>query len=195
MEHFAAFGRSLYGLVRFLPGPLGHWIRVKALQLQGLPVGRCVRIGLGTTFDLPRRSDRVPGCIGDHVMIDEFCEFSAGIYLGNHISIGKNVSCIASPPHSIEIGNDCLIAKGCFIRTDDHVFQSMTSPFRLQGRKGSSISIGNNVWLGVNVVVLKNTRIGSNSVIGACSLVNRIIPPGVLAVGIPAKIIKPINNG
>jgi acetyltransferase-like isoleucine patch superfamily enzyme len=194
MENPAVLGRCFYSLGRFFPGPLGHWIRVQALRMQGLAVGRCVRVGLGTNFDLPSGSQRVQGSIGDHVVIDEFCDFSAGVYLGNNISIGKNVSCIASPPHSIEIGNDCLIAKGCFIRTDDHVFQTTKSPFRQQGRKGTSISIGSNVWLGVNVVILKNTKIGANTVIGACSLVNCTIPAGVVAVGIPAKPIKSIIN-
>jgi maltose O-acetyltransferase len=157
-------------------------------------IGRFVHIGIGTVFYLPTNPQSVKGSIGDRVRIDEFCDFSASVYIGDDVSIGKYVSCIASPPHSITIGNDCLIAKGCFIRTDDHVFSSTHRPYRLQGRKGTSICIGANVWLGVNVVVLKKSSIGINSVVGASSLVNCSIPDNVVAVGTPARIIKIIND-
>jgi len=193
MKLLTALGRFSYCIVRFLPGRLGSFLRVNSLRMQGFHIGQSVSIGLGTLFYLPKKTPKISGGIGDRVSIDEFCDFSAGVHVGDDVSIGKYVSCIASPPHSIVIGNDCLIAKSCFIRTDDHVFRSTELPFRLQGRKGSSIQIGDNVWLGVNVVVLKNSCIGSNTVIGACSLVNCSIPSNVVAVGVPARPIKTIE--
>jgi len=48
------------------------------------------------------------------------------------------------------------------------------------------------VWLGVNVVVVKGGAIGKNTVVGACSLVNRRLPESVVAVGTPAKPIRAI---
>jgi len=193
MKPLSALGRFSYWMVRFVPGGLGSCLRVNSLRMQGLQVGQSVSIGLGTSFHLPNKMHQISGGIGHRVIIDEFCDFSAGVHVGDDVSIGKYVSCIASPPNSIVIGNDCLIAKSCFIRTDDHIFGSTELPFRLQGRKGSSIHIGENVWLGVNVVVLKNSCIGSNTVIGACSLVNCSIPSNVVAVGVPARPIKTIE--
>jgi acetyltransferase-like isoleucine patch superfamily enzyme len=56
------------------------------------------------------------------------------------------------------------------------------------------VVIGDNVWLGVNSVVLKGVTIGKNSVIGANSVVTRDIPPNVIAAGNPCKVIKQIQN-
>ncbi|GAO31958.1 galactoside O-acetyltransferase [Geofilum rubicundum JCM 15548] len=56
--------------------------------------------------------------------------------------------------------------------------------------KPQPIVIEDNVWLGVNVTVLKGVRIGANSVIGAHSLVVKDIPANVIAAGNPCKVIK-----
>jgi acetyltransferase-like isoleucine patch superfamily enzyme len=55
------------------------------------------------------------------------------------------------------------------------------------------VVIGNNVYLGVNSVILRNVTIGSNSVIGAGSIVISDIPSNVVAVGNPARVIKVID--
>jgi acetyltransferase-like isoleucine patch superfamily enzyme len=59
-------------------------------------------------------------------------------------------------------------------------------------RSGSpkSVIIHDNVWLGLNVVVMKGVTIGKNTVIGANSVVTKSIPPNVIAAGNPCKIIK-----
>jgi acetyltransferase-like isoleucine patch superfamily enzyme len=186
--------RLFYFIVRFLPGNLGSFLRVASLRWHGIQIGRSVHIGLGTVFHLPAYPMSANVLIGDRVSIDEYCDISAGVYIGDDVCIGKFVSFIASPPHSITIGDDCLIAKGCFVRTDDHIFTSTKRPYRLQGRKGSSITIGPNVWLGAHVVVLKGSSIGANSVIGASALVNSNIPANSVAVGTPARMIKTIED-
>lgn len=58
--------------------------------------------------------------------------------------------------------------------------------------KSKSIEIGNNVWLGRNVIVLKGVQIGNNVVIGAGSVVAKDIPCNCIAAGNPAKV---INSG
>ncbi|MDK9708687.1 MAG: hypothetical protein OEL83_16715 [Desulforhopalus sp.] len=52
------------------------------------------------------------------------------------------------------------------------------------------IHIGDHVWLGVNVIVMKGVSIGRNSVIGAGSIVTRDIPENVIAAGNPCRVIK-----
>lgn len=60
--------------------------------------------------------------------------------------------------------------------------------------QASEIRIGNDVWLGANVTVLPGVTIGNNVVIGAGAVVNKDIPDNSLAVGVPAKVIKEIEN-
>jgi acetyltransferase-like isoleucine patch superfamily enzyme len=55
------------------------------------------------------------------------------------------------------------------------------------------INIGDNVWLGVNVTVLKGVTIGEGTLVGAGSLVTKSLPPGVVAAGVPARVIRRIQ--
>ena len=56
------------------------------------------------------------------------------------------------------------------------------------------IKVGNNVWFGGNVVVLPGVSIGDNSVIGAGAVVTKNIPPNVIAVGNPCRVIRKITE-
>jgi maltose O-acetyltransferase len=56
------------------------------------------------------------------------------------------------------------------------------------------ITIGDNAWLGGGVIVCAGTTIGDNTVVGAGSVVTRDIPPGVLAAGNPARVIRELNR-
>lgn len=56
------------------------------------------------------------------------------------------------------------------------------------------ITVGDSVWIGANVSVLPGVKIGSNTIIGAGSVVNKDIPDGVIAVGNPCKVIREITD-
>ena len=56
------------------------------------------------------------------------------------------------------------------------------------------ITVGNDVWIGTNVSVLPGVSIGSNTIIGAGSVVNKDIPDGVIAAGVPCKVIRKITK-
>ena len=56
------------------------------------------------------------------------------------------------------------------------------------------VRIGNNVWIGAGAVVLPGVTIGDDSVIGAGSIVTKDIPAGVVAVGNPCRVLRPIND-
>jgi len=85
------------------------------------------------------------------------------INIGNNVAISENVTIWDSDAHAI-IGNE----------------DKMTQP----------IYIGNHVWIGNNVTILKGVTIGDGAIIAAGSLVNKNIPSGCLAAGVPAKVIK-----
>lgn len=116
------------------------------------------------------------------------------------VSIGKNNRFISprhgmfgTEPYLISIGSNCLItAEVQFITHDGsaHLIRDVMPEADLFG----TIKIGNNVFLGQRTIVLRGVEIGDNVVIGAGSIVSRSIPSNVVAAGIPAKVIKPIDE-
>jgi acetyltransferase-like isoleucine patch superfamily enzyme len=56
------------------------------------------------------------------------------------------------------------------------------------------ITVGNNVWIGAGTIVLAGVTIGDNTVIGAGSVVTKDIPSGVLAVGVPCRVMRKITE-
>jgi len=109
---------------------------------------------------------------------------------GSKIIIGNNTGLsgtVISSAISVEIGNNVK----CGANTQ--IMDSDWHPEDPRSGTPKSIIIHNNVWLGLNVVVLKGVTIGENTVIGANSVVTKSIPANVLAAGNPCKVIKPLN--
>ena len=106
----------------------------------------------------------------------------ATLILGSgYINHNTNITCFSK----IEIGQDVAIADNVTIRdSDDH--DILSSPHI----KTSPIKIGNHVWIGMNVTILKGVTIGDGAIIAAGAVVNRDVPAGCLAVGVPARVIK-----
>ena len=124
---------------------------------------------------------------GSHTFIGEnfFANFNLTVMDDARITIGDNV--MFGPNVSLMATNHPLIARErCFMEyPDGHV--SMSEFCR-------GITIGNNVWLASNVVVLDGVTIGNGAVIGAGSVVTKDIPAGYLAVGVPCKPLRPITE-
>ncbi len=88
----------------------------------------------------------------------------------------------------VEFGDNVFVAPNCGFYTAGH---PLDYKIRNQGLEyAKPIKIGNNVWIGGNVVVLPGVTIGDNVVIGAGSVVNKDIPSDVVAVGNPCRVIK-----
>lgn len=88
---------------------------------------------------------------------------------------------------AITIGEDCQIGPNVQLLTPTHPIDP--GP-RRKLEAAEPITIGDNVWLGGGVIVCPGVTIGDNSVIGAGSVVTRDIPPNVVAVGNPARVIR-----
>lgn len=112
-----------------------------------------------------------------------------GISIGKDcmISLGAKLDVCSG---SIVIGDGCTITYGCVILSHDHA----AGILKTKNRGQASVRLGNNVFIGVNSVVLPNVTIGDNSIIGAGSVVTKDIPPNVVAVGNPAKVIRELSD-
>ena len=93
---------------------------------------------------------------------------------------------------SIEIGEDCMFSSNVVFRaTDGHVIYDINSKSLLNQAK--PISIGNHVWLGSGVTILKGTKILDNTVIGTGSVVTKAFSESnIVIAGTPARVVK--NN-
>ena len=109
--------------------------------------------------------------IGSDTHIQPRCQFSA--YLG-----------------SIHIGSYVQIAPNCAFYPYDHSFKPGLPIIKQPIKSKGGIIIEDDVWLGVGVIVLDGVTIGKGAVIGAGSVVNKNIPEGSIAAGIPARVIK-----
>ena len=109
------------------------------------------------------------------------------IDIGPGTSFSNNVQVIAE--QRVTIGARCLIGDAVLIMDSD--FHDLSA----EGRHGqpatpAPIVLEDNVFIGSRVIILKGVTIGKDSVIGAGSVVIRSIPPGVIAAGNPAKVIR-----
>ncbi len=113
------------------------------------------------------------------------------IKVGSNTVINNNFIAIANNA-SIEIGESCLFSYKVEIINSD--FHNIEPDKRHSGGGGISkdVIIGNNVWLGSSVKVLKGVTIGDNSVVGAGSIVTKDVPANTLVAGNPAREIKKI---
>ena len=150
----------------------------------GLPCFRrypfsSIVIGKNCTF----RSDHTSNLIGvNHKCILSTHQKQAKIKIGDDCGF-SGVSIGAA--REISIGNNVLCGANVVITDFDwHLNISNTQP--------KQVIIHDNVWKGLNTVILKGVEIGENSIIGANSLVVRNIPVNVVAGGVPCKVLKPI---
>jgi len=118
---------------------------------------------------------------------------SAKIFIGDNTFISNN-ACIISDKTEIFIGTDCRIgANFCCFDSDFHGIlpEHRDNPQFVQA---APVKIGNHVFIGQNVTILKGVSIGDNVVIGSGAVVTKSFPDNVILGGNPAKVIKEIKD-
>ena len=145
--------------------------------LDALVSGR-LEIGAGTLFE-PGVWITMPG--DARVRIGRGCFLNLGVMIASM--------------ELVEIGDHCMLANGCFVSDASHRYDDPEAPVPWQGFESKGPTrIGENCWLGANVVVTSGVTIGERCVIGANSVVTSDLPPYSIAAGSPARVLRAIST-
>lgn len=173
-------------MIFHFPGRVGFVLRRWLLRYMLEFVGEKIGIDSGIEIDgnAIRLGKNVTTCrrVGLYAL-------NGKIDIGDNVAIGRDTT-VAAACGEIVIGKNTIIAEKVVLRANDHDFVSLEAPIKEQGMLGGSIIIGEDVWICAGVIVKRNVKIGSHSIIAAGSVVTKDIPPYSIAAGVPAKVIK-----
>lgn len=113
---------------------------------------------------------------------------------GTIVFNSKDIQIDYSRPELLKIGSNVFLHKGTTILTHDWASFCFVNKYNEFIPSHGKVIIGNNVWLGENVTILKGVSIGDNVIIGYGSIVTKSIPANSVAVGAPAKVICTIDE-
>jgi len=147
--------------------------------------------------------------IGDHSAIVNSV-ISGKVNIGRYTSFNGPGSDILAKIHGVTIGNFCSIARNCNIQEFNHITQRATTYYIFRNlidaadrqeniwegsenkdiESNGPITIGHDVWIGAQVVILSGVTIGDGAVIAANSTVNKNVPPYAIVGGSPARVLR-----
>ena len=135
---------------------------------------------------------KILGKTGRHVHIEApfHCDYGYNIEVGENFFADYNLTVL--DVGLVRIGNNAQIAPNVSIYTAGHPVhpESRNSGYEY----GIAITIGDNVWIGGNAVIMPGVTIGDNVVIGAGSIVTKDLPSNVIAAGNPCRVIREITD-
>lgn len=128
---------------------------------------------------------------GDSALIQPpfHCDYGSNIHLGERVFF--NFNCVVLDVCRVQIGAFCLFGPHVQIYTAMH---PLDARLRREREFARPVEIGADVWVGGGAIICPGVTIGSGTVIGAGSVVTRNIPPGVLAVGNPCRVVREITD-
>ena len=112
-----------------------------------------------------------------------------GLIVGENFQLERNSYIDSSFPWLIEIGNNVTVAPEVLILSHDGSTQKIIGYSKI-----GKVKIGDNVFIGSKSIILPNTTIGKNSIIGAGSIVKGNIPEDVVVSGVPAKVVMTVEE-
>lgn len=128
---------------------------------------------------------------GDNTMI---CSYTTLEAAGGFIKLGKNI--IVGEYSTIQgqggviIEDNVLLASHVHIIPNNHEYHDVNVPIKYQPNNAKQITIKEDTWIGINVVILTGVTIGKHCIIGSGSIVKNDIPDYSIAVGVPARVVK-----
>ncbi len=162
----------------------------------------CVKVGKRFQIDkgFPSFGANLQMSIGDDVRIDGKNTFAcSSVHKNPRLIIGNNV-CISygttiSVGREVSIGDDCLIAGGVFICDNNgHPQQPSKRHDKISEEEILPVKIGNNVWVASNAFIGRGVTIGDGAIVGAHSVVIEDVETNTIVSGIPAKVIKKLEQ-
>lgn len=152
-------------------------LRVFGMENTTLTLNKGVIIEDNFSCELKTAESRV--IIGENVHFKRFCSVMTQ---GGEVEIGQKVffnnSCSINSLEKVVIGSNTLLGENVKIYDHNHIYKDSKVPVAEQGYTTGPVIIGQNCWIGSNVVILKNVVIGDNCVIGANNLIYKSIPAG-----------------
>lgn len=135
---------------------------------------------------------RILGSTKENLYIEPsfWCDYGYNIEVGENFYSNHNLVILDCA--AVKFGDNVFIGPNCSFYTAGHPLDAKQRNAGLE--YAHPITVGDNVWLGGNVVILPGVTIGNNSVIGAGSVVTKNIPENVVAVGNPCKVVKNIEG-
>jgi acetyltransferase-like isoleucine patch superfamily enzyme len=131
--------------------------------------------------------------LGEGVDVRARCVFEVGGRLEfggcNVVSYGSTFHC----DEVIKVGYMTGVSEYCTLADVSHTFDGPNAWF-VDNIETAPVEVGESVWLGAKVTVAKGVHIGSRSMIGANSVVVKDVPPGHLASGVPARVVRPVED-
>ncbi|MFF1571176.1 acyltransferase [Leifsonia sp. NPDC058292] len=152
-----------------LPQTRGFGVRRRLYRSAKISVAPGARINGGVVFQYPNVS------VGEGTWVGRRSEFAA------------------SPRASITIGAQCDISQDVLFVTGSH--ETGTAEKRAGAGTNLPILVGDGCWIGARALILGGTTIGAGSIVAAGAVVRGEFPPNVLLAGVPAKIIKQLDEG
>ena len=152
----------------------------------------CARYNRSAPDERPALLHEMLGSVGQHPYIEPpfFCDYGSNIHAGDHFYANHNLMVLDGA--EVRCGNNVFIAPNVGLYTAGHPLDSVRRNAGLEFAK--PIILGNNVWIGAGSSILPGVTIGDGAVIGAGSVVTRDIPPNVIAVGNPCKVLREISK-
>ena len=148
--------------------------------------GRCSKIHRSVRMDTPpyRKFS-----LGDYSVVESYsCINNAvgDVIIGDHTRVGLHNTVIGP----VTIGNHVNLAQGITVTALNHNFTDHHLRIDEQGVSTTPVTIGHDICIGANAVILPGVTIGDHSVVAAGAVVTKDVPPHTLVAGVPAKIIK-----
>ena len=148
--------------------------------------GKCSKIHRSVRMDTPpyRKFS-----LGDYSVVESFsCINNAvgDVVIGDHTRVGLHNTVIGP----VTIGSHVNLAQGITVTALNHNFAEKDLRIDEQGVSTNPVTIGNDIWIGANAVILPGVTIGDHSVVAAGAVVTKDVPSHTLVAGVPAKIIK-----
>ncbi|MCQ6560434.1 acyltransferase [Paenibacillus mendelii] len=170
--------------LRIIPKPIAVWMWTISDWLPELP-------GVAFRYCLLKRLAR--RC-GDNVLVGRGVEikYPERLTIGSNVSIHKH--CYLDAYGELDIDDEVSIAHQTSLVSFQHTWNDESAPIRDNPVVCGKIRIGRDVWIGCGVRIMAGVEIGNRSVVAAGAVVTRHVPSGVVAAGVPAKVVKSIVN-